>query len=95
MEDKLYDGFYDPSQEFLGEPRAFCYELATQFISRAKENSTGNWYEDIDTIKGVLLLLFTWNFAAKETKKLNVQNVGELLRSIGVRSTLLTSHFKV
>jgi len=81
MEDKLYDGFYDPSQDFLGEPRAFCYELATQFINQAKETATGNWYEDINTIKGVLLLLYTWNFAAKETKKLNFQNVGELIRN--------------
>jgi hypothetical protein len=81
MEDKLYDGFYDPSQDFLGEHRAFCYELATQFINQAKETATGNWYEDINTIKGVLLLLYTWNFAAKETKKLNFQNVGELIRN--------------
>jgi len=75
MEDKLYDGFYDPSQDFLGEPRAFCYELATQFINQAKETATGNWYEDINTIKGVLLLLYTWNFAAKETE-VTIQVVG-------------------
>lgn len=81
MEDKLFDEFYDPSQDFLGEPRAFCYELATQFINRAKEIAGDNWYEDINTIKGILLLLYTWNFAAKETKKLNFQNVGELIRN--------------
>jgi len=81
MEDKLYDEFYDPSQDFLGEPRAFCYELATQLINRAKETAADNWYEDINTIKGVLLLLYTWNFAAKKTKKLNFQNVGELIRN--------------
>jgi len=81
MEDKLYDEFYDPSQDFLREPRAFCYELATQFINRAKDTAPDNWYEDINTIKGVLLLLYTWNFAAKETKKLNFQNVHELIRN--------------
>lgn len=80
MRDKLYDEFYDPSQDFLHEPRAFCYDLATQFITQAKGISIEGWYEDINTIKGVLLLLYTWNFAAKETKKLNYQNVGHLIR---------------
>jgi hypothetical protein len=79
MDDKLYDEFYDPSQNFLCEPRAFCYELASQFMNRAKEIAADNWYKDIDTVKGILLLLYTWNFAAKETKKLNFQNVGELI----------------
>lgn len=81
MRDKLYDEFYDPSQDFLFEPRAFCYDLATQFIDQAKKTAGENWYEDINTIKGVLLLLYTWNFAAKETKKLNFQNIGELIRN--------------
>jgi len=81
MRDKLYDEFYDPSQEFSREPRAFCYELATQFIKQAKDISGKDWYADINTIKGILLLLYTWNFAAKETKKLNFQNVGELIRN--------------
>jgi hypothetical protein len=66
MKDKLYDEFYDPSQDFLLEPRAFCYDLATQFIDQAKNISGSEWYEDTNTIKGVLLLLYTWNFAAKE-----------------------------
>jgi hypothetical protein len=81
MEDKLYAEFYDPSQDFLSEPRAFCYDVAAQFINEAKNISGEEWYEDTKTIKGILLLLYTWNFAAKETKKLNFQNVGELLRS--------------
>jgi hypothetical protein len=79
MRDKLYDEFYDPSHDFLCEPRAFCYDLATQFINQAKDIAVKEWYEDINTIKGVLLLLYTWNFAAKETKKLNFQNVSQLI----------------
>lgn len=81
MKDKLYADFYDPSQDFLREPRAFCYELATEFINQAKKTAGEGWYEDINTIKGILLLLYTWNFAAKETKKLNFQNVSELVRN--------------
>ena len=81
MKDKLYNEFYDPSQDFIREPRAFCYDLATQFINQAKKTADENWYEDINTIKGALLLLYTWNFAAKETKKLNFQNVGQLMRN--------------
>lgn len=81
MKDELYNEFYDPSQDFLCEPRAFCYDLATQFINQAKNISGTEWYEDTNTVKGVLLLLYTWNFAAKETKKLNFQNVGELIRN--------------
>jgi len=80
MSDKLYDEFYDPSEDFLREPRAFCSEIATQLISQAKRNTGDSWYEDEDTIKGILLLLYTWNFAAKETKKLNFQNVGKLIQ---------------
>jgi len=79
MRDKLYDEFYDPSHDFLCEPRAFCYDLATQFINQAKDIADKEWYEDINTIKGVLLLLYTWNFPAKETKKLNFQNVSQLI----------------
>ncbi len=81
MKDKLYDGFYDPSQDFLREPRAFCYELATQFINQAKKSAGEDWYEDINTIKGILLLLYTWNFPAKETKKLDFQNVRKIINN--------------
>lgn len=81
MEYNIYHQFHDPSQLFLKEPRAFCYELSTQLIEKAKEISADNWYENEYTIKGLLLLLFTWNYAAKETKKLNFLNVGELLRA--------------
>ena len=81
MRDKLYNEFYDPSEDFFREPRAFCYDLATQLINQAKHVAGKDWYEDINTVKGVLLLLYTWNFAAKETKKLNFQNVRELMRN--------------
>lgn len=81
MRDTLYKEFYDPSEDFLIEPRAFCYDLATQFINQAKHISGNDWYEDINTTKGILLLLYTWNFAAKETKKLNFHNLSELIRN--------------
>ena len=81
MKDKLYNEFYDPSEDYLREPRAFCYDLATQLINDAKSAAGNDWYEDKNTVKGVLLLLYTWNFAAKKTKKLNFQNVGELIRN--------------
>jgi hypothetical protein len=79
MRDKLYNEFYDPSHDFLCEPRAFCYDVATQLINEAKDVADKEWYVDINTIKGVLLLLYTWNFAAKKTKKLDFQNVSELI----------------
>ena len=82
MRDELYNEFYDPSHDFLCEPRAFCYDLATQFINHAKDIADKEWYDDINTIKGVLLLLYTWNFAAKYTKRLNFQNVGELIHNV-------------
>jgi|OpeIllAssembly_1097287.scaffolds.fasta_scaffold350042_3 hypothetical protein len=36
MRDNLYDEFYDPSEDIFIEPRAFCYDLATQLICQAK-----------------------------------------------------------
>lgn len=77
--DKLYKNFYDPSEEFLNEPRSFCYDLAMQFIKEAKNKDNNNWYKDKSIIKGILLLLYTWNFAARETKKLNFENIGKVI----------------
>ncbi len=57
VEDRLYEEFYDPSQDYLDEPRSFCYELATQLICQAKEQDTINWYDDINTIEPVAKLL--------------------------------------
>jgi len=77
----LYSDFFDPSDEFKKEPRYFCYELATDLINKARSNCKGKeWYKDINTIKGILLLLFTWNFAAPLTKKLNFENVEKVLQ---------------
>lgn len=81
MRDTLYDEFYDPSKDFRSEPRFFCYDLATQLIKKAQEISSQDWYEDDNTVKGVLLLLYTWNFAAKQTKKLNFENVRKLIHN--------------
>lgn len=80
MSDMLYAEFQDPSYQFLREPRAFCYDLATQFVNEARQTAGDNWYDDIKTVKGILLLLFTWNFAARATKKLTFANVGRLIR---------------
>ena len=77
--DKLYEDFFDPTDLFKTEPRYFCYELATELIERA-QTATENWYQNVNTIKGILLLLFTWNFAARETKKLNFDNVRQVLQ---------------
>jgi len=78
--DDIYDNFHDPSAEFLNEPRAFCYDLAMQFINDERQSGDEEWRTTDDTIKGILLLVFTWNFAAKETKKLNFQNIRGLLK---------------
>ncbi len=80
--DSLYENFRDPSSAFSNETRGFFYDLATEFISKSKENSGQQWYEDRETVKGILLLLYTWNFAAKETKKLNFRNVGKAIQSV-------------
>jgi len=80
MTDTIYNEFQDPTQQFLTEPRAFCYDLATQLISAAKDEAADNWYDHIKTTKAILLLLFTWNFAARETKKLKIEDVGNLIR---------------
>jgi hypothetical protein len=69
MEDKLYDGFYDPTQEFSKEPRAFCYEVAEELIKKSQHANPENWYEENNTVKGIILLLFAWNFAAKKNQK--------------------------
>ncbi len=77
--DNIYTNFYDPSDEFQQEEsRYFCYEIARELISKAKHNN--DWYEDINTTKGVLLLLFTWNFAARKTKKINFNNTRQLIK---------------
>lgn len=79
MTDTLYVEFHDSTDSFLAEPRAFCYDLATQLVTEAKQEGQHNWYDQEKTVKGVLLLLFTWNFAARETKKLNFNNIGSLI----------------
>jgi len=76
----LYAEFFDPGEKFQLEPRAFCYDLASDLIAQAKSKSPKNWYNQRETIQGVLLLLYTWNFAAQKTKALNYDNVGGLLK---------------
>ena len=77
-ESNLYENFYNPSEEFKREPRYFFYDMAIDLINKAKKSSK-DWYTDENTIKGILLLLFTWNFAARKTKELNFDNVKKVL----------------
>ena len=72
MKDPLYEEFYDPTEDLHLEPRVFCYELATELLNRAKQKAGENWYNDLSTIKGILLLLFTWNFAGGNERSRNV-----------------------
>lgn len=80
MTDMLYSEFQDPTQQFRAEPRAFCYDVAMRFIDEAKQEAHGNWYDHPKTAKGILLLLFIWNFAAQKTKKLNFENIGNVIK---------------
>lgn len=79
MKDSIYSGFYDPSEDYLEESRAFCYDLSSELINHAKDISGGSWYTNDLTIKGILLLLFTWNFASPITKKLDFNTIRQLL----------------
>jgi len=76
MGDNLYENFYDPTEDFKREPRYFCYEMALELY---KEGTQKN--DEEMKIKSILLLLYTWNFAAKETKKLTFEVIRELLIS--------------
>lgn len=77
--DPLYDEFFDPTQLFSTESRWFCYDLATDLVANARSADPENWHADERAIQGVLLLLFTWNFAARITKKLAPANIRCLL----------------
>lgn len=80
MTDNLYEHFYDPTNNFKEEPRAFCYDLSQKLISKAKIQNPNNWYTREKTINAILLLLFCWNFASPITKKLKKQDINDLLR---------------
>ncbi len=80
MPHHLYKDFSDPSEKFKEEPRAFCYDIASDLIKEGKRQSS-DWYTHEKTIQGILLLLFCWNFAAKETKKLTISKVREVLEN--------------
>lgn len=79
MKDSLYSDFYDPSEDYLEEPRAFCYDISSDLINQAKKIPGESWYLDDLTIKGILLLLYTWNYASPITKKLNFNIIRQLL----------------
>jgi len=79
MPDRLYEEFYDPTEAFQREPRAFCYDLAMTLVAQAKADNTQSWYTNINTVRAILLLLFCWNFAARKTKKLTEESTRRLL----------------
>jgi len=79
MKDSIYSSFYDPSEDYLEEPRAFCYDISSGLINEAKNISGESWYINDLTIKGILLLLYTWNFASPITKKLDFNTIRQLL----------------
>lgn len=79
MSDDLYEQFYDPTDNFKEEPRAFCYDLSRELISEAKNQVSDDWYMCEETVTAILLLLFCWNFASPITKKLKRQDIRDLL----------------
>ena len=87
MRDKIYKEFRDPTKKFYEvEHRAFCYDVATSFIMKARRKAKGKWLTHDSTVKGILLLLFAWNSAARVTKKLSPD---KLKKAIGkVKSEL-------
>ncbi len=70
-----YENFYDPTEEFSKEPRAFCYDLAFKMIRKDKRTLIVS----DETVNGILLLLFTWNFAAPITKILKQVKIQDIL----------------
>lgn len=79
MKDSIYSDFYDPTEDYHEEPRAFCYDISSDLINQAKKMPGDSWYLDDLTIKGILLLLYTWNYASPITKKLNFNIIRQLL----------------
>ncbi|MEX1138490.1 MAG: hypothetical protein WEF53_03995 [Bacteroidota bacterium] len=79
MPDTLYQEFEDPTEAFAREPRAFCYDLAIGLINQAKAEATLSWYTQTESVKAIILLLYCWNFAARETKRLTFDSVRNVL----------------
>lgn len=92
LKDSLYSDFYDPSEDYQEEPRAFCYEVSSDLIKQAKDATGESWYGNDLTIKGILLLLFTWNFASPITKNLNFNSIRRLLGSTQERLLFLEKY---
>jgi len=68
-----------PTDSFEEEARYFCYEIARELIAKSKIDTPQSWYTNEKTVKGILLLLFCWNFAARITKGLTHKATKELL----------------
>lgn len=82
MKKIFYKNFSDPTKTFYkSETRAFCWDLSCKLIEIAKRKDPQNWYTHILTIKGILLLLYCWNFAANKTKKLKKWKVKKAIQN--------------
>lgn len=80
MADRLYDDFCDPTEEYnKAEPRGFVYDISRDLIKKAKMEEGDDWVESDKTVKGILLLLFCWNYAYPGTKKLKHNEISKLM----------------
>lgn len=78
MRDRLYSEFFDPSKQFLREPRAFCYDVAASLIRQARKADSRNWQGHPKTAQAIFLLLQTWN-AAGRAKQRTPSEIGKLI----------------
>jgi len=78
MNDKLYKDFKSVIKDFNNETRAFCYDLCIDLIKKAKRENS-NWYTHKNSINAIVLILYCWNFAAPITKKINSNQIKDLL----------------
>lgn len=73
----LYKEFSQTNRFFKREVRACCYTHALRLINKAKKGKT--FYKSDLTIDAIILLLFSWNFAAPITKKLTRKKIKNVI----------------
>ncbi len=73
---KFYDKFPKDTNLFVD----FCYDISQEQIDKARKASKDNWYINDNTAKGILLLLFCWNSAARKTKQLTTEDILGILK---------------
>lgn len=72
---QFYDKFPKDTDLFVD----FCYDICQELIDKGRRASKENWYINDNTAKGVLLLLFCWNSAARITRQLTIEDVLRIL----------------